>query len=160
MKSVRGVEGKSESKISSSRSATVAGPMASTPLGERPVASLSTGELIKEVMTEVGQLARTHIDLAVNEARADLRAEAGAAQRLTVAALAALATANLLLVTAVMALALVMPGWAAGLIVTGVAGLVAVIAGLLGWRKRVQKPMDRTRRELKEDVKWTKERMA
>jgi len=44
--------------------------------------------------------------------------------------------------------------------VSGVAGLAAVIAGLLGWRKRVQKPMAKTRRELKEDVKWTKERMA
>ena len=159
MKSERGVEDKSASKVSSS-GAAVARRTAATPLAERPVASLSTGELIKEVMTEVGQLARTHIELAVNEARADLRAEAGAAERLTVAALAALATVNLLLVTAVMALALVMPAWTAGLLVSGVAGLVALIAGLLGWRKRVQKPMNRTRRELKEDVKWTKERMA
>ncbi|HEY2731290.1 MAG TPA: phage holin family protein [Polyangia bacterium] len=158
MKSERGIEGKSESKVSASSAA--AERTVATPLGDRPVTSLSTAELIKEVMTEVGQLARTHIELAVNEARADLRAEAGAAERLTVAALAALATVNLLLVTAVMALALVMPAWAAGLLVSGVAGLVAVIAGVLGWRKRVHKPMDRTRRELKEDVKWTKERMA
>ena len=79
---------------------------------------------------------------------------------LGVGALAALTTVNLLLVTAVFALASVAPGSVAGLIVSGFTLLVAATAGILGWSKRVRSPLERTRRMLKEDVQWTKERIA
>ena len=37
---------------------------------------------------------------------------------------------------------------------------VGTIAGLVGWGKRVKKPLETTLRTLKEDARWAKERMA
>src|SRR5690242_14379867 len=126
----------------------------------RPPEDLSTGELITEIMSQVRALVRAQIDLASAEIRADLRAEVAAATGLGIAAIAALAALNLLLVTAVLALSLVLPGWASGLIVTGLVAAFAVIAGLTGWRKRLRNPLLRTRHQIQEDVQWTKEKMA
>ena len=129
--------------------------------GPRPeVAALSTAELVKQITQQVGELARAQIQLATTELRANIKSEVKMATGLGVSALAALMALNLLLVTAVLALAAVMPGWAAGLIVTGVMAVVTAIAGLVGWRKRVRHPLERTRHELKEDVQWTKERLV
>jgi len=119
-------------------------------------AELSTTELVKEVVREVGQLARTQVELAATEARADLRAGLGAFEALGVAAVAALLSLNLLLATAVLALARVLPGWAAGLVVSGGVAAVAIVAGIIGWRRRVREPLKRTRRSLEEDARWAK----
>ena len=73
---------------------------------------------------------------------------------------AAIITVTLLLVTAAFALALVMPAWGAGLIVTGVmAAVVAVVAGL-SWRRRVRRPLATSRTALARDIRFTKERFA
>jgi hypothetical protein len=124
-------------------------------VASRP-ASLSTSELVKEVVKEVGQLARTQVELAATEARADLRAGLGAFEALGVAAFAALLAVNLLLATAVLALARWLPAWAAGLIVSGVVSAVAIVAGFVGWRRRVREPLKRTRRALGEDARWAR----
>lgn len=123
-------------------------------------ASMSSAELVKNVVGQVSELVKTQIALATAEAKADLRAEVGAAKGLGVAAIAGLAALNMLLVTAAFALALVMPGWMAALIVFGVVALAGVIAGVTGWGKRVKTPLARTREMLKEDVRWTKEKIA
>lgn len=129
--------------------------------GGRPeMTALSTAELVKQITHQVGELARAQIQLATAELRADLKTEVKMATGLGVSALAAIMALNLLLVTAVFALAMVLPGWAAGLIVTGVMALVAAIAGVVGWKKRVRTPLARSRHELEEDVRWTKERLA
>lgn len=123
-------------------------------------ASLSTGELVSRAVEQVTELGRTQIQLAVAEARASLKSELGMAKGLGVAAWAGLSAVQLLLVAAAFGLAQVIPGWAAGLVVAGVLAVVAAIAGMVGWKKRVRTPMERTRRELKEDVKWAKETIA
>jgi hypothetical protein len=123
-------------------------------------ATLSTTELVREVVREVGQLARTQVELAATEARADLRAGLGAFEALGVAALAALLTVNLLLATAVMALARWLPAWGAGLAVSGGVAVIGAVAGLVGWRRRVREPLKRTRRVLGEDLEWAKGRTA
>jgi hypothetical protein len=118
--------------------------------------TLSTPELVRRVVAEAAELGKAQLDLAVAEARADLRSELDAAEGLGVSAVAAICCANLLLVAAVFALSRWLPGWAAGLAVGGVVGLAAVVAGLLGWGKRVRRPLRRTRRSLDEDVRFTK----
>ena len=123
-------------------------------------AALSTAELIKEITREVGVLVRKQIELAKAELREDVRAEAVAAGGLGVGAIAALLALNMIFVTIALALARVMPGWAAGLIVTGFLLGIAAIAALVGCSKRVRTPLERTRRSLQEDIKWTKERLA
>lgn len=126
----------------------------------KSAADLSTGELIGEITGQVGLLARMQIDLAKTELQADLRAEVAMASRLGIAALSGFVTVNLLLVTAVLALAQRMPAWSAGLAVSSTTLTIAAVAGLMGWSKRVRTPLERTRRTLKEDAQWTKERLA
>jgi len=123
-------------------------------------AALSSGELVKTVMRKVAELAKTEFELAKAELRANVKAEAAAAKGLGVAAIAGLAALNLLLVTAVLALAQLMPAWGAGLLVSGVVLLIAVVAGVAGWGKRVKDPLRRIRHDIKEDVQWTKEKIA
>ena len=105
-------------------------------------------------------LAKKQFELATTELRADLQSEATAAGGLGIAALAALAGLNLLLVTGVLGLSQLMPGWLAGLVVSGAVLLVAAVLGLVSWRRRVQKPLARTRATLEEDVRFAKERLV
>jgi hypothetical protein len=121
---------------------------------------LGTGALVRQIVSQAELLAKKELELAKTELRVDLRSEARVAGGLGIAALAGLVTINLLLVTAALALSLVMPAWAAGLIVTGIMLLVAVIFAAVSWRRRLRDPMAHTRRTLKDGVKWTKERFA
>jgi uncharacterized membrane protein YqjE len=123
-------------------------------------ASLPTADLLKEIVTHAEQLARTQFDLAKAELRADLLKERGMVTGLGIGAIGALVSVTLLLMTAILALALIMPAWEAGLAVSGLVVLVAGVAGWLGWIKRVRTPLAHTRHELQEDMKWTKERIA
>jgi hypothetical protein len=127
---------------------------------ERIATNLSTAELVKAITGELGALARKQIELAKAELRADIKAEAFTVGGLGVSALAALAAINMLLVTAALALSAVMPAWAAGLVVAGAILVFAAVAALISWRHRVSRPLARTRKALKEDVQWTKERLA
>jgi len=102
-------------------------------------------------MREVEELVKAHIALVRAELRADLRAEARMATGLGAGAIAGLLTLNMLCVTVVLALAGVMRGWLAGLIVSGVLLGIAAVAGGVGWQARVRRPLARTRHELEED---------
>jgi O-antigen/teichoic acid export membrane protein len=77
-----------------------------------------------------------------------------------VAAVAALLMLNLLLVAAVFALLPYVAGWLAALAMAGVMLLVALVAGAIGWRHHVTRPLDRTRRTLTEDLRWAKEELT
>lgn len=133
------------------------GPSLST---ERPVAALSIGALLEQISAQVALLAKKEIALAKTELSADLRNEAAMAGGLGVAAIAGLATLNLLLVTAVLALAQMMPPWLAGLVVSAAILAAAVAAALWGWNKRVRVPLARTRQTFKDNGQWAKERLA
>ena len=117
-------------------------------------------QLVKELVSQLGLLAKKQVELAKAEIRADVRAEARVAGGLGIAAVGAIIVATLLLVTAALALSLVLPGWAAGLIVTGVVAIaVAIVAGV-SWSRRVRSPLQHSRSELKEDLRFAKERFA
>jgi hypothetical protein len=53
-----------------------------------------------------------------------------------------------------------MPAWAAGLVVAGLTLVIALAIGLTAWNGRVVDPLARTRRSIKEDVRWSKEKLA
>jgi hypothetical protein len=124
------------------------------------IEQMSTPRLLKEITEQVGVLATKQIELAKTEILADLRQEAKAVGGIGIAAILALAGVSLLLVTGVLALALVMPAWMAGIVVTGATFLAAAILGLVSWRRRVKQPLARTRTTLEDDVKFAKERAA
>ncbi len=121
---------------------------------------LSTVQLLKEIASQGSLLVKKQIALAKTELKSDARTEAKVAGGLGLAAVGAIITVTLLLVTGALALALVMPAWAAGLIVSGVvAAAVAIVAGV-SWSRRIRQPLQRSRDELKQDVRFTKERFA
>jgi uncharacterized membrane protein YqjE len=124
-----------------------------------PPSTLSVGELVGEIKDEVVLLAKKQIELGRVELREDMRAEAATVGRLGIAAVGAIITVALLLVTVILALARVMPPWGAGLLVSGVVLLASAVAALIGWRKRVREPLGKTRASLKEDLEWMKERL-
>lgn len=120
----------------------------------------STAGLIAELVSQSVALAKKELALARTELREDLRGEVAGAVRLGMAAVAGLLTVNILLVTAVFALARTMPNWAAGLLASGVTLLFAVALALSGWRRVTHRPLERTRRTLKEGAPWTDEKLA
>jgi uncharacterized membrane protein YqjE len=123
---------------------------------------LGTRDLVTEVARKASELARKEFELAKAEAKADLRSGIKMASGLGVAGVCALVTLQLLLVALVLALmeGEVMPGWAAALLVAAVVLAIGTVAGLWGWAKRVRNPLDTTRRSVKENVEWAKERIA
>ena len=121
---------------------------------------LSTAALVKEIGVEVSHLAHKQVELAMTEVKADLKREAAAAAGLSVATIFGFVALNLLFVTVALALASWMPAWAAGLIVAGVTLVIALAIGLTAWNKRVVDPLARTRRTIKEDVRWSREKLA
>jgi len=127
-----------------------------------PLRQMPTKDLVTELARKASALARKEVELAKAEVRADMRSSARMAGGLGVAGICALVTVQLLLVAVVFALAEggVMPGWAAALLVAAVVLAVGTAAGLWGWAKRVRKPLDTTRRSVRENVRWAKERIA
>lgn len=132
----------------------------STSSRSAPAARLSTPALIGQVAHDVEWLVKTQIALAQAELRQDFANETKMVAGFGVAGLAALSTLNLLLVTAILALSVAMPAWKAGLAVAGSTLFIAVTAGVIGWRKRVRRPLAMTRHEIDEEVTWAKKRLA
>jgi hypothetical protein len=124
------------------------------------VEGMTNRELVGHVIDSATLLAKKEIELAKAEIKKDLKAEVGMVKGLGVGALCALCTVNMLLVAAALALGNVVAEWAAALIVAAAVLLVGTVAGLIGWGKRVKSPLESTRRSLKEDALWAKERLA
>jgi hypothetical protein len=124
------------------------------------VPDLSTPELVRQIASKATQLVNKELELARAELRRDVASELAMAKTFAVAAVAALATLNLLLVAAVFALTPYVAGWIAALALAGVTLLVAIVAVLIGRSKHVRQPLARTRKTLVEDIQWAKEQMA
>ncbi|HWE26033.1 MAG TPA: phage holin family protein [Myxococcales bacterium] len=122
--------------------------------------SLSNKELLQTITRDAVTLAKKEVELAKAELKADLKAEIGMAKGLGIAGLCAIWAVSLMLVAVALALGTLMAPWIAALLVAAAVLIVGGIAGMLGWGKRVKDPLETTRRTLKEDVQWAKERIA
>lgn len=121
---------------------------------------LSTRELVSEITGKVSLLVRKEVELAKTEAKANLEAQLAMVKAMAAAALLALLGLNALLVAVIAGLATTMPAWLAAIVVGGVLVIVAAALGYLGWSWRVTAPLAVTRKTMKEDVQWAKERLA
>ena len=122
--------------------------------------SLSTRQLLTQLLETVSLLVTKEVELARAELKANLKAEFDMVKLLAAGGIVAVFGINMLLVAAVFALTVWIPGWMAAL---GGAVLLLAIAGLLGligWNRRVSAPLALTRKTVKEDVQWAKERLA
>lgn len=116
----------------------------------------SIGELLKDIFGNVQEMIRSEMRLARAEMREEVGRTADSAKLLGAGAGMALFGAGFLLVAVAQLLALVMPSWAASLIVGGVLA-VAGFALLMSGKKHLQAPTPRkTIENVKENVEWMK----
>jgi uncharacterized membrane protein YqjE len=125
-----------------------------------PTRSLSTRELLTQLLETVSQLVGKEVELARAELKADVRAELDMIKLLVAAGVVAVLAVNMLLVTAVLALAAWIPGWQAALGVAVLLLLIGALLAVVGWSRRVSAPLAVTRKTVKEDMQWAKERLA
>ncbi|MGB7448579.1 MAG: phage holin family protein [Ornithinimicrobium sp.] len=119
----------------------------------------STGELISRLTEQTSTLIRDEMRLAQAELSAKAKHAGVGLGMFGAGGLFALLAAGSAVATAIIALALVLPTWAAALIVTVVLAIVAAVAALLG-KKQVEqaKPNpERTMANVKHDVQTVKE---
>jgi Putative Actinobacterial Holin-X, holin superfamily III len=122
--------------------------------------SLSTRQLLSRLLETVSLLVTKEVELARAEIRADVKAEISMVALLIAAGVVGVLAVNTLLIAAVFALAVWMPGWLAGLILAGILLAIGAVLALVGWQRRVSRPLAVTRKIVKEDVQWAKERLA
>jgi uncharacterized membrane protein YqjE len=127
---------------------------------EAATRNLSNRALIAAIADRATLLAKKELELAKVELRADLKSELAMAKALGVAASAALTGLNLLLVSVVLALGAVMPGWLAAVVLGGLMLAFGAVMAYWGRRKHVAAPLPLTRQTLKQQMQWLKERIA
>ena len=118
-------------------------------------------ELLRSISSDVSLLVRKQIELAKREIADMAGAKARGAGLLAAAAILGLYVLGFVGLAAAAALDLVLPRWAAHLIVGGVFLLIAVVAGLAGRRALTADGAtpERTKETLREDVEWAKQQL-
>jgi uncharacterized membrane protein YqjE len=122
--------------------------------------ALSTVALMRRILGLSSLLIHKEVELARAELDEDLHAALSMVKILGAAALLALLGLDLLLMAAVLALAAWLPAWAVALALGGLLLAVGAVLGAVAWSRRVQAPLDLTRKTVKEDLQWAKERLA
>jgi membrane protein len=119
---------------------------------------LSTVQLVGRVAGDVGTLIRKEVELARQEVTEGVTARLKGAAAFGGAAVMGLFMLGFLAAAGAVALALVMPLWAALLIVAGVFLLIALGAALFGRARMKEPPIapERARANIKEDMEWAK----
>ena len=115
-------------------------------------------------MSEIGgqlvELAQKEVELARAELASDVRSGRNAAVSVAIGAVVALMGATMLLVAAALALAIVMPGWLAALVVAAVVLTIGIVTAVVGWNRRPRTALTLTRKSLKEDWEWLKAQVS
>jgi uncharacterized membrane protein YqjE len=97
--------------------------------------AVSTGTLVKEALGDALSVLEAHLELAVLEVREDARVAVQVATTFGIGAALTFLAAGFVLSAAAFGLALVVPAWAACLIVGSVASVAALIAIVAGYKK-------------------------
>ncbi len=121
------------------------------------IAERSVPELVKEITAQSAALARKEIELAEAEVMLKGKRVGLGAGMFGGAGLLGLFGLGALTVAAILALAIVLPGWASALIVAGAyLGLAGIIALMGGIELRRAKPLPPTEaaESVKDDVEW------
>ena len=120
----------------------------------------STVDLVREVAATASALVGKEVELARVELKNDFASELATLKSFGVAAVAGLLALDALLIAAVIALMPYVDGRLAAVVIAAAFALVAVVAGIVGWRYHVRKPLARTRKTVEEDLQWAKDRLT
>lgn len=120
--------------------------------------TLPTGKLLEQIRHDAKELFKMEVELAKAEAKQDLNSEIDLAKGVGVATVCALLGLNMLIVSAVFALA---PeyAWLAALIVGIILLAIAGGAAYFGWKRAQKNPLNTTRTTLQEDLEWAKQQL-
>ena len=119
------------------------------------------GQIVASVVGGFGTLARKHVELAKIEAAEAVSVRGKGAGMMAGAAVVAMYAVGFLFAAGAAALALVLPVWAAILIVAVLMFLVAWVLVMLGRRtiKSAPAPGERTQETVKENMAWAKQQI-
>jgi hypothetical protein len=141
--------------------ATPPGGAAPPAVGPEQLDARSTAEVLRSLVANVQALVKKEIELAKLEITEIVTARLTAVGMFVGAAVLGLFILAFVGVTGAKALSLVLPEWAAWLIVTGIYTLLAAILAFVGVRKLQSPPNvpERTKRNYEETVEWAKDRV-
>lgn len=124
--------------------------------------SRSIGELLRDLANDVSNLIRNELALARTEAQEKLHQTTTAVVSLLAGALLAFAALLVLLAALVDALAQIMPGWLAAIIVGGVVAIVAFILVRKGQNdlSAMRLAPERTAANIRRDVNLVQEKVS
>ena len=121
--------------------------------GDRPISAV-----LQDIVGNVQDIIRAEVRLAKTELGEEFAKVRSAGVLLAVGALMAITSVLFLLLAVVYALSLVMPPWAAALIVAAGVGIVAGVTLLVGIRRfKTIHATPQTARSLKENFEWAKQ---
>jgi MFS family permease len=120
-----------------------------------------TGPLLRSIAADISTLVSKQIELAKQEIGEMVGTRAKAVGVFGAAAVLGLFVIGFLGMAGAEALDLVLPRWAAMLIVAGVFGVLAAVAIVLarGWLRSSATKPELTQESLKEDVRWAKQQL-
>ena len=119
------------------------------------------GAVIASVVNGAGELLRKHVELARIEATEAVAERAKGTGMMLAAAVVGLFAVGFVAAAGSSALDLVLPTWAAQLIVGVIFGLIAGALVMVGRRQMQNAPTpEKTQQQLKEDARWAKQQIA
>ena len=118
----------------------------------------SIPEILQDVLTNIQDIVRAEVSLAKAELGEEISSARSGGLLVGVGAVAAIFSALFILLACVYALALVMPNWAAALIVAAAVGVAAAVTLGLGVKRlKTIRAAPKTAATLKENVQWAKQ---
>jgi uncharacterized membrane protein YqjE len=117
-------------------------------------------DVLQHIIHNVQDIIRSEVRLAKTELKDEAVKAKDSAVLLAAGAVSGIFAVTFLLLTIVYALSLVMPSWAAALIVGGVLAIIAGVALAVGVRrfKQIHPTPEHTVESIKESVEWAKQR--
>ncbi len=117
-------------------------------------------DVLQDIVHNVQDIIRSEVRLAKTEFKEEAAKAKESVILLAAGAVSGILAFAFLLLTIVYALALVMPGWAAALIVGGVLAIIAGVALTAGIKrfKQIHPTPEHTVESIKESVEWAKQR--
>jgi hypothetical protein len=118
----------------------------------------SIPEILQDVLTNIQDIVRAEVRLAKAELGEELNRARSGGLLIGVGAVAAIFSTLFLLLACVYALGLVVPNWAAALIVAAAVGVAAAVTLSLGLKRlKTIQAAPKTSASLKENVRWAKQ---
>jgi hypothetical protein len=118
----------------------------------------SIPEILQDVLTNIQDIVRAEVRLAKAELGEELNSARSGGILIGVGAVAAIFCTLFLLLACMYALGLIMPNWAAALIVAAAVGVAAAVTLRLGMQRfKTIQAAPKTAASLKENVRWAKE---